>query len=126
MTPIIAVMALTTVQLQTINLAINAVPLRTTAIRWADEGRDGYDCKGMVWLKAQRAHEAGIPWEHMRVLIVREVMPGRPESHAVLAVDGYVLDNLSPWLEKPSDYDVVISQPVDLFVAGYILNPERR
>ena len=105
--------------------AINAhTALRTTAIRWADEGKDGYDCKGMVWLKAQALHADGIPWDQMSVLIVRNT--GSAERHAVLDVGGQVLDNLSPYINKPTDYDVVMRQPVLTFVVGYALNPERK
>lgn len=74
---------------------------------WADEGRDGYDCKGIVVLKARALHDLGVPWADMTVLIVDSGRAGW--QHAVLAVDGTVLDE-GPWTASAAGYSVQRTQ----------------
>ena len=109
-------------QLQEFNRTINhLVPLVNEPVRWIDEGVDGYDCKGFVRIKGDALEFLGVSYDRMSVLITEQT--GTRVKHAVLEVDGVVLDNLSSYLNKPSDYIVTKTLPFKVFVLMYNLNP---
>ncbi len=90
-----------TLDLQAFNRAENrAYPLNNRPLAWADEGKDGYNCKGFVTLKARDLNRLGVSYDRMRSLSVAP-------NHRVLEVDGVILDNLSAWLNKPTDYRII-------------------
>lgn len=80
-----------------------AYPLQNEPLPLALDGKPNYDCKGFTALKVKAFLAAGVTEGRMRALIVRE----GANLHEALQLDDVVLDNLSPWLNKPSDYDVV-------------------
>ena len=79
-------------------------------VAWADEGRPYWDCKGGSACTIADLERAGVSPSDIKVLIV----PGAP-AHMVVDVrlDGqdYVLDSASPWLERPSDYQILATVP---------------
>jgi predicted transglutaminase-like cysteine proteinase len=92
--------------LQTWNRAFNqAHALTNEALALADEGKPGWDCKGFCALKfvALRDREGFDPTK-MWALIVDG------GAHCVLEIDlpdgPVVLDNLSAWLNAPTDYAI--------------------
>ena len=81
-------------------------------LTWAQEGVDGYDCKGIVVLKYRALLELGEPSADMQVLLVDSSRAGW--RHAVLLVDGQVLDE-GPYLTAPADYRVIQLLPAAFF-----------
>ena len=96
--------------LQTLNRYINGhYPAVHHVVPWDQEGRPEWDCKGLSALKIDALEAAGVNPSDIKVLIV----PGAP-AHMVVQVrlDGqdYVLDE-TPWLNRPSDYQILASAP---------------
>lgn len=96
------------------NRQMNAAPLRNHPLAWAEEGDEGYDCKGFVVLKIRALHDQGVAYDRMQALAVANAVtrvagspPGPRTRHMVLQVDDRVLDNLSAWIQHPGDYRVL-------------------
>ncbi len=87
------------------NRQMNAAPLHNRPLAWVEEGPGGYDCKGFVVRKIRALHDQGVSYDRMQALTVSN--GSRVTAHMVLRVDGLVLDNLSPWVQRPSDYRII-------------------
>jgi hypothetical protein len=82
-------------------------PARAPFADWVDPVGEA-DCKAFVVAKIRALVAMGHDPRDMTVLIVKR--PG-PYNHAVLMVDGVVLDSMTPWLQHPSDYSIVSRVP---------------
>lgn len=104
-------------QLQALNRQINRSIVRMSdqaqygvAEKWVVAPASGRgDCEDYALTKLWALIQMGEPAANMRVLTVR--VRGIRDAHAVLQVRGHVLDNLSPWLNRPEHYTVEGAMP---------------
>ena len=86
-------------------------PLRNHPVPLADEVKPAWDCKGFVALTYAALLAQGVGADKLWTLTVDN------GAHVVLEVDlgdhAVVLDNLSPWLQRPSDYNVTRRRPAE-------------
>ena len=88
---------------------VQAHPRRMQPLPLADEGKPAWDCKGFVAMAYAALLDKGVSADRLWSLVVDG------GAHIVLEVDlgdhPVVLDNLSPWLQQPSDYQVTLRRP---------------